>query len=67
MANVHDLDVRNDVEDDAFNRPHVVIAESKVGGERDDGTIRQFFLVPGQTFPRMPKVTCGEDGVKARR
>ena len=52
MADIHDLNFGNDIENDAFDRPHEVIVEPKVGGQRDDRPMRQFPLARRQNFPR---------------
>src|SRR5207245_9103335 len=36
MADVHNLDPRNDIENHSFDRSHEMIIETKVGGERND-------------------------------
>jgi len=42
MADVDDLSVGNDIQNDAFNGPDEMIVESEVGGKRNDGPVRQF-------------------------
>src|SRR5205823_14940056 len=36
MADIHDLDIRDDVENHAFNRPNEVIVKTEVGSQSDD-------------------------------
>jgi len=43
MADVYNLNSRNDIENHAFDRSHEMIIETKVGGERNDGPMRQGF------------------------
>src|SRR4029077_5312980 len=44
MANVHDLSVGSDIEDDSLKDSHEVIVKPEVGGQRDEWPMRQFPL-----------------------
>lgn len=39
VANVHDLSIGNDLQDDTLHGPDVVIVESEIRGQGNDGTV----------------------------
>src|SRR5260221_14138345 len=45
MADVNDLRVGHDAEDDAFHCPDKVVVQAEVGGQSDDGAVRQVNLM----------------------
>src|SRR5712692_6956378 len=60
MADVHDLSLWGDVQDDALDSPHEVIVKSKISGQRNDRPVRQSVLAEEKrSFSlEMSKVTC---------
>ena len=52
MADIHDFSLGRNGENDAFDRPHEVIVEPKIGSQRDDRTMLQFPLACRQSFSR---------------
>jgi hypothetical protein len=68
MADIDDGRVRDNLQDDTLHGADKVVVGSKIGGQRDDRTVRQF---PSQTEggvpPVIPKLMCGGNRVKEPR
>src|SRR5260370_24896318 len=48
VADIDDLRIRHNIEDDALHRAHKVVVGAKIGSQSNDRTIRQSFLADGR-------------------
>src|SRR6202043_909720 len=66
MANIDNLRLRHNIQNDALHDAYKMVVGAEVGGQSDDRTIRQSFLAYGRhSLPRESKVIAGNRCVKA--
>src|SRR5579863_2303475 len=59
IADVDDLRVRNNIQDDALHRPHKVVVVAEVGSQSDGRTLRHSFLTNEDTIPQSSNLIAG--------
>src|SRR5579863_5391589 len=67
MADVDDLRIRNNIQDDALHRSHKVVVVAEVGSQSDRRTLRHGFLTNEDTIPKSSKLIAGSTCVKTPR